>query len=165
MTRRGPSPAARDRDVANLVDWFGTGLWFTALAPYLRRRTGMEAGEVALWLGVLGVAGLAVVVPGSRAAARRGGRPIAVALHLARAALILPLLVVRSTPVLLVAAVAVLTLDRTASGVLQVLVGQELDAEDRVRAMSRLHAVANVGIAAGSAVGAVALQGAGEGRL
>lgn len=165
MTRRGRSPAARDLEVANLVDWFGTGLWFTVVTPYLRRRTGLDAGEVALWLGVLGVVGLALVIPGSRIAARRGGRRIAVALHVTRAVLFLPLLLAPSAAVLLASAVAVLALDRTASGVLQVLVGQELGHDERVRVMARLHAVANIGIAAGSAVGGLALQGASEDRM
>lgn len=165
MTRRGRSPAARDLEVANLVDWFGTGLWFTVVTPYLRRRTGLDAGEVALWLGVLGVVGLALVIPGSRIAARRGGRRIAVALHVTRALLFLPLLLAPSAAVLLASAVAVLALDRTASGVLQVLVGQELGHDERVRVMARLHAVANIGIAAGSAVGGLALQGASEDRM
>jgi MFS family permease len=141
-----------------LVNTFGTGLFMTVSALYFTRVAGLAVGQVGLGLTAAGLCGVAASVPAGRAADRWGSRRVLLVLWVAQAAGMAAYTLVHSFPVFLVVVCAETALDRAASAARNALYADALPKATRVPGRAYLRAVTNVGIGAGAALAALALQ-------
>lgn len=144
--------------VQTLVNTLGNGLFMTTSAVYFTRSVGLTAGEVGLGLTVAGAFGVAAAVPMGQLADRWGARRMLIALYAAEAVGLVGYLVVRSFAAFLVVACVATMMDRGSNAVKGAMLATALPPEARVRGRAYLRAVTNVGIGAGAALAAVALQ-------
>jgi MFS family permease len=144
--------------VQTLVNTFGNGLFMTTGAVFFTRSVGLSAAQVGVGLTVAGGFGVAAGILLGQLADRFGAKRMLGLLYVAEAVGLLSYAVVGSFSAFLVTACLVTMLDRGGSAVKNGLLAVALPAETRVRGRAYLRAVTNVGIGAGSAVAAVALQ-------
>jgi MFS transporter len=148
----------RQLAVQTLVNTLGNGLFMTVSAVYFTRSVGLSAGQVGLGLTVAGGFGVAAAVPMGQLADRWGAKRMLVALYAAEAVGLVGYMVVRSFAAFLVAACVATMMDRSTNAVKGAMLATALPPERRVRGRAYLRAVTNVGIGAGAALAAVALQ-------
>lgn len=144
--------------VLTLVNTVGNGLFMTTSAVFFTRSVGLSAAQVGLGLTVAGACGVAAGVPLGHLADRVGARRLLTLLYLAQAAGMLCYALAGSFAAFLAVACAATTLDAGGRAVRNALLATALPAGDRVRGRAYLRAVTNVGIGAGSALAAIALQ-------
>lgn len=157
LPRPPDHPAAHSLALAALIDWTGTGLWLTVSTLFFTRVVGLRPLEIGVGLAAAGAAGMVAVMPVTSLTARWPAAPVALVLQVCRGLTFLAYLGVDSAPTFIGAAVLVAVVDRPASSVLQVLVGRVVPEEQRGTTMASLHVAQNVGIAAGAALGSLAL--------
>lgn len=144
--------------VQTLVNTLGNGLFMTTSAVFFTRSVGLSAVQVGLGLTIAGACGVAAGMPLGQLADRLGARRMLAVLYLAQAVGLLCYALVGSFPAFLVVACLVTMLDAGGRAVKNALLATALPAESRVRGRAYLRAVTNVGIGAGSALAAFALQ-------
>ncbi|MFI2615965.1 MFS transporter [Streptomyces sp. NPDC018584] len=139
------------------VDSFGSGLYLTAGLLYLTRSLGLPAAQVGLALSVAGLIALPSGMVVGKLADRFGPRGLTAALLICEGLATLSLTVVRSVPLLAVAATVTaigMQGGRALRGVLMARAG----GEDRLRLRAYSRAAANLAIALGAALAGVAVQ-------
>jgi predicted MFS family arabinose efflux permease len=140
-----------------LIDAVGTGGFMAVSVAFLSRWVGLRPNVIALGLSLAGAVALLTAVPIGALADRYGARLLLMVVNLVRAVLFCcyPLLTNVGEFVVLVGALAMV--DRASSPLLQALVGEVVNFDDRVRTMALMRSVRNVGFAAGTALGGLAL--------
>jgi len=151
-------PVTRRLSVQTLVNTVGNGLFMTVSAVFFTRSVGLSAVQVGLGLTVAGGCGVAAGVPLGQLSDRLGAKRLLIVLYLAQAGGLLCYALVASFPAFLVVVCAVTALDAGGRSVKNAMLATALPARSRVRSRAYLRAVTNVGIGAGSALAAVALQ-------
>ncbi|MGA8116600.1 MAG: MFS transporter [Actinocatenispora sp.] len=151
-------PVLRRLAVLTLVNTVGNGLFVTSSAVFFTRSVGLSATQVGLGLTLAGGCGVAAGIPLGQLADRLGAKRMLTVLYLAQAVGLLCYTLVHSFAAFLVVACAVTMVDRGGSAVKGALYAVALPAQTRVRGRAYLRAVTNVGMGAGSAVAAAALQ-------
>jgi MFS family permease len=159
VTKLVPAEGALRRLAAmTLVNTFGNGLYMTLSALYFTRIVGLSVTQVGLGLTIAGGVGVAAGVPFGHAADRVGARPMLIVLMLAEAIGTACYVVVGSFAAFLAVATFAIVADRASNAVRNGLYAHVLPAEGRTQARAYLRSVTNVGIGAGAAMAAVALQ-------
>ncbi|MBY8880005.1 MFS transporter [Actinacidiphila acidipaludis] len=153
-----PDPVVRRLSWMVLVNTIGSGLFMTVSTLYFTRIVGLSVGRVGVGLTAAGLCGVAASIPAGRAADRWGSRRALVVLNVVEAAGMASYVLVHSFAVFMVVVCAETAVDRGAAAVRNALYADALPKETRVRGRAYLRAVTNVGIGAGAALAAVALQ-------
>lgn len=144
--------------VQTLVNTLGNGLFMTTSAVFFTRSVGLSAVQVGLGLTIAGACGVAAGLPMGQLADRFGARRMLATLYVVQAIGLLCYGLVGSFGAFLVVACLVTMIDSGGRAVKNALLATALPAEGRVRGRAYLRAVTNVGIGAGSALAAFALQ-------
>lgn len=153
-----PERALRRLAAITLVNTFGNGLYMTLSALYFTRIVGLSVAQVGLGLTIAGGCGVVASVPAGQLADRVGARRLLVALVIAEAVGTACYTVIGSFAAFLVVAALTTAADRASSAVRNGLYALVLAPERRTSGRAYLRAVTNVGIGAGSAAAALALQ-------
>src|ERR671931_718527 len=156
---------ARALAAASLIDWIGTGIWLTVSTLFFVRVVGLSPAAIGAGLGIAGVAGMLAVLPVAALTRRRQAGRVAVAMQICRGLAGLSPLEVRSAVTFAAAAALVAVFDRPTITVNQILVARVVRDEERNAAMATMHVAANVGVAAGTARGELALPPAERGSF
>src|SRR5919197_4596169 len=156
---------ARALAAASLIDWIGTGIWLTVSTLFFVRVVGLSPAAIGAGLGIAGVAGMLAVLPVAALTRRRQAGRVAVAMQICRGLAFLSYLEVHSAGTFAAAATLVAGFDRPTITVNQILVARVVRAEERNTAMATMHVAANVGVAAGTALGTLALLRADRGSF
>lgn len=151
-------PLVRRLAGSALVDRFGNGLFMTTSALFFTRSVGLSVGQVGLGLTIAGGCGVAATVPAGHAADRWDPRRLFVGLALIEAAGMVSYAGVHAMWSFLLVACLVEAAMQASSTVRNTLIAVALPPEQRASTRAFLRVVTNLGIGAGSAVGAVALQ-------
>ncbi|MFI0235273.1 MFS transporter [Streptomyces sp. NPDC016845] len=141
-----------------LVNAFGRGLFFPVSVLYFTRVVGLSATSVGVGLTVAGLFGIAAAVPAGRASDRWGYRPVLTALWTGCGVVLAAYTVIGSYASFLATAIGYAALCQASMGVRNALYAVELPARTRVEGRAHLRMVTNVGMGAGGAFGALALQ-------
>jgi hypothetical protein len=152
-----PPGPARPLAVAVLIDWTGTGFWLTVSTLFFVRVVGLRPTEIGLGLAAAGILGMVAVMPVANLTSRWPAGRVAMVLQICRGLAFLSYLAVGSAPTFYAAAALVAVVDRPATAVMQVLVGRVVADEERSATMAALHTAQNLCVAAGAALGALAL--------
>src|SRR5579875_2723495 len=153
-----PEPALRRLAPITLVNTLGNGLFMTLSALYFTRIVGLSVTQVGLGLTLAGGCGVVASVPAGQLADRLGARRLLVVLILAEAVGTACYTIATSFAMFLVVAALTTAVDRASSAVRNGLFALILSPERRTVGRAYLRAVTNVGIGAGSAAAAIALQ-------
>lgn len=151
-------PLVRRLTAATLVNTFGNGLFMTISALFFTRSVGLSATQVGLGLTLAGGFGILAGIPAGHLADHMNPRRLLVVLLLLEAAAMATYTQVHSMATFVPAVCAVAVLDRSGSAVRYALIAIALPPEQRTATRAFLRAVTNVGIGAGAAIAAVALQ-------
>lgn len=151
-------PLVRRLTAATLVNTFGNGLFMTISALFFTRSVGLSVTQVGLGLTLAGGCGVVAGIPAGHLADRVDPRRLLVTLLLLEAAAMVTYTQVHAMATFVAAVCAVAVFDRSGSAVRNALIAIALPPERRTSARAFLRAVTNVGIGAGSAIAAVALQ-------
>ncbi|MFJ4871195.1 MFS transporter [Streptomyces sp. NPDC088757] len=155
-TERASAPRALV--VAQSVNAVGDGAFYVSSALYFTRVVGLSAPQIGAGLAVAWAVGSLAGVPLGHLADRRGPRGTAVLLALATAASVASFLVLRSFVPFLCAAVAYATAQSGLAAARQALLAGLVGPAARTRALARLQATLNGGLAVGAALGGLALH-------
>jgi MFS family permease len=151
-------PMTRRLALSALVDRIGNGLFMTTSALFFTRSVGLSVGQVGLGLTIAGGCGVAASVPAGHAADRWSPPRLIVGLALLEAAGMLAYTRVHSMWTFLVVACLVAAAGQASVSVRNTLIAVAVPSERRASTRAYLRAVTNLGIGAGSALAAVALQ-------
>lgn len=152
------NPILRRLGFVTLVNTFGDGLFMTIGVLYFTRIVGLPVGEVGLGLTIAGGFGIAAGVVAGKAADRRAPKPLMITLLATEALGMLVYPVISSLWLFLGMVSVVAFMDRSVSTVRSALTARVVTGAERVQGKAFQQAVGNVGIGAGSAVAAIALQ-------
>lgn len=144
--------------VASLINTFGNGLFMSVSALFFTRVVGLSVAHVGLGLTVAGGFGVVAGVPIGRLADRIGTRPVYGGCVLVEAGGLCTYPFVHSIATFLPVVCLVQIADRGGSTVRNALIATVVVPDRRAATRAYLRAVTNVGIGAGAAFGAVALQ-------
>jgi hypothetical protein len=151
-------PLVRRLALSTLVNRFGSGLFMTTSALFFTRSVGLSVGQVGLGLTIAGGCGVAASIPAGHAADRWDPRKLFVVLAVIEAAGMLSYTRVHSMETFLPAICLVAVVDQASSAVRNTLIAVGLPLERRTPTRAYLRVVTNLGIGAGAAVAALALQ-------
>ncbi|MGW4440063.1 MFS transporter [Streptomyces sp. NPDC004596] len=151
-------PVLRLATVLTAVNSLGNGLYFPLGVLYFTRIVGLDATAVGLGMTVAGLVGVAAGVPAGRAADRWGTRRVGALLWGGTGVATASYVLVGSYAGFLVAVICATGLQMASRGVQGALYADVLPPATRVEARAYLRMVTNVGMGAGGALGAVALQ-------
>lgn len=152
-----PPGRLRTLSLATLANTVGSGLWLAGAALYLTRDVGLSPASVGAGLTVAGLVGLTASVPLGALADRRDPRTLRAVLQVCQALVAAAYLLVGSFPVFLAVAVLDALLTSGNLAVRAALVAAVAGPRGRVHAFATLRAVANLGIAVGTALAGLAL--------
>ncbi|MEU2615919.1 MFS transporter [Micromonospora sp. NPDC007271] len=152
-----PPGPLRTLSVATLANTVGLGLWQAGAALYLTRDVGLSPASVGAGLTVAGLVGLTASVPLGGLADRRDPRTLRAMLQVCQAVVAAAYLLVDSFPVFLAVALLDALLISGNLAVRAALVAAVAGPQGRVHAFATLRAVANLGIAVGTALAGAAL--------
>ncbi|MFJ9038059.1 MFS transporter [Streptomyces sp. NPDC102406] len=141
-----------------LLNAFGRGLFFPVSVLYFTRIVGLGATSVGVGLTVAGLFGIAAGVPAGWASDRWGRRPVLTALWIGCGVMLAAYTVIGSYASFLATAIGYAALCQASMGVRNALYADVLPAGTRVEGRAHLRMVTNVGMGAGGAFGALALQ-------
>lgn len=159
VARLAPADPVRRRLAAiTLVNTFGNGLIFTLSALYFTRIVGLSVLQVGVGLTIAGGLGVLAGAPLGHAADRFGIRPMLITLILLEAVGTAGYTLINSFAGFLAIVCFTTVADRGSNAVRGALYAVALPADQRTQARAYLRAVTNVGIGAGAATAAVALQ-------
>ncbi|SEO81109.1 MFS transporter [Actinacidiphila rubida] len=153
-----PDPVVRRLSWMVLVNTVGNGLFMAVSVLYFTRVTGLGVGRVGIGLTAAGLCGVVASIPAGRAADRWGSRRMLTVLCVVEAAGMASYVLVRGFAVFMVVVCLETAVDRASSTVRNTLYADALPKATRVQGRAYLRAVTNVGIGAGAAVAALALQ-------
>ncbi|MFJ6940720.1 MFS transporter [Streptomyces sp. NPDC101132] len=153
-----PSGPARLLAAAQLSNSVGDGAYYVGSALYFTGVAGLSPTQVGLGLTVAWAVGSVAGVPLGALADRRGPRGTAVLLALAAAGAVASFLLVDSFGAFLVAAVGYATAQCGLAAARQALLAGLVAPEERTGVLAHLQAVGNAGLAAGAALGGLALH-------
>lgn len=139
------------------VDAVGRGLFLAGSVVFFTRQVGLTAAQVGVGLSIAGLVGLVAGYPVGLLADRLGGRRMLMGLHVYRAAALAAYTLVHSFLGFVVVAALVAIAAGSTVPVLQTLVGDTLEPEQRVTTMGYLRAVQNAGFAIGGLLAAAAI--------
>jgi hypothetical protein len=152
------SPVVRALTPVTLVNTFGNGLFYTTSALFFTRFVGMTPTQLGIGLTIAGVCGVIAGPPLGWLADRCDAR-LVLMFAFAAEGIGMPGYLLAHSFITFLPLVSVLTFfDRGANGVRNALVGNALRSAERTSGRAYLRAVTNVGIGAGAAVAALALQ-------
>jgi MFS family permease len=151
-------PLVRRLALSTLINRFGSGLFMTTSALFFTRSAGLSVGQVGLGLTIAGGCGVAASIPAGHAADRFDPRKLFVVLAVIEAAGMLSYTRVHSVVTFLPAIAVVAIVDQSSSAVRNTLIAVGLSPERRTPTRAYLRVVTNLGIGAGAAVAALALQ-------
>ncbi len=140
--------------VVAFVDSLGTGLFLTGSALFFTRSLGLSASQVGLGLSLAAVVGFACSVPVGRLSDRIGARTMLVVLQFWRGAWMVAYPFAGNFGWFLVVACLLGAGEWAAPPVVQSLVGSLAPQQSRVRTMSAMMVVRNVGFTIGAAAAA-----------
>ncbi|MGR6318471.1 MFS transporter [Micromonospora soli] len=152
-----PPGRLRTLALATLANTAGSGLWLAGAALYLTRDVGLSPAAVGAGLTVAGLIGLTASVPLGGLADRRDPRTLRALLQVCQAVVAAAYLLVDSFPVFLAVAVLDALLTSGNLAIRAALVSAVAGPQGRVHAFATLRAVANLGIAVGTALAGFAL--------
>jgi MFS family permease len=158
MTLRTRPAPPRRLALAQLINSVGDGAYYVCSALYFTRVVGLSATEVGLGLTVGWAAGAVAGVPLGHLADRRGVRGTAVALAVATGAAVAVFLTVRGLPAFVLAAVLYACCQCGLGAARQALLAALVTERERTRVRAHLQSTANAGLAAGAALGGLALH-------
>ncbi|MEB3962285.1 MFS transporter [Streptomyces kunmingensis] len=141
-----------------LLNAFGRGLFFPVSVLYFTRVVGLSATTVGVGLTVAGLFGIAAGVPAGWASDRWGRRPVLTALWIGCGVMLAAYTVIGSYASFLATAIGYAALCQASMGVRNALYADVLPVRTRVEGRAHLRMVTNVGMGAGGAFGALALQ-------
>lgn len=149
---------ARRLLIVSFIDSLGTGMFLTGSALFFTRSIGLTARQVGFGLSLASVIGFCCSVPVGKLSDRNGARPMLVGLQFWRGACFIAYPFIRSFPMFLVVACLAGAGEWAAPPVVQSLVGSLVADKSRVRTMSAIMMVRNVGftLGAGTATAAIA---------
>lgn len=150
--------AMRGLAAVTLTNTFGNGMFLTVGALYFTRVLGLSTAELALGLTAAGVFGIVAGWPMGRLADRVGPRRLLTWILAAQGVLVVGYTQATSFAVFLPVACAVTFADRGGVAVRTTLIGVSLPPERRVGGRAFLRVLTNIGMGAGTAVAAFALQ-------
>ncbi|MEU7588668.1 MFS transporter [Micromonospora sp. NPDC049230] len=147
--------------VVSFIDSLGTGMFLTGSALFFTREIGLTAAQVGLGLSLAAVTGFLCSVPVGRLSDRFGALPVLVALQFWRATWFFAYPFVDGLPWFLVVCCLAGAGEWAAGPVVQSLLGSLVAPAERVRTMSAVMLVRNIGfvLGAASATLAIALGG------
>ncbi|MGW0535400.1 MFS transporter [Streptomyces sp. NPDC003032] len=158
-TRILPPPGApRVLAAAQLSNSVGDGAYYASSALYFTRVVGLSPTQIGLGLTVAWAIGSVAGVPLGALADRRGPRGTSVLLALATGAAVGSFLFVRSFPLFLVAAVVYAVAQCGLAAARQALLAGLVPPAERTGVLARLQSTLNAGLAAGAAIGGLALR-------
>jgi MFS family permease len=149
--------ASRTLALAQLVNSIGDGAFYVTSALFFVRVVGLPATQVGRGLTIGWAAGFLTCVPLGRLADKYGPRRIAVVLAVATAAAVGSFVVVRSYPAFVGAACLYGTCQSGLAAIRQALLARLVEPAERTQVRARLQAALNTGLAAGAALGGLAL--------
>ena len=147
-------PRVRRFLVVSFIDSVGTGLFLGGSALFFTRTLGLTAGQIGLGLTLAGVTGFVCLVPIGRISDRAGALPTLVALSLWRAACFFAYLFVGGPGWFILVSCLVGVGEWGTAPVVQGLLGSFVRPESRVRTMSAMTLIRNVGFTLGGGVAA-----------
>jgi predicted MFS family arabinose efflux permease len=150
-------PATRTIGWAILVNCLGSGAFLTMSALYFTRVVGLSAGQIGAGLGVAGLVSMATGVPIGHLADRLNARTVQVGMLLVMSLLTAAFLVTTAFWQYVVLVTAIRAMDRGVAAVAGALVAGVAQGADRLAARAFGRMMANLGIAVGAAVGAIAI--------
>ncbi|GAA3669190.1 MFS transporter [Nonomuraea antimicrobica] len=151
---------------AQLANSIGDGVYLVTSAFYFARIVGLSATEIGLGLTLGWAVGSVAGVPLGHLADRRGPRGVAVVLALATAVAVASFLFVRSFALFTLVACLYGTAQTGLSAARQALLAALVEPAERTSVRAMLQATLNGGLAAGAALGGLALHaGTREGYL
>ncbi|MGP3926316.1 MFS transporter [Streptomyces sp. 8N616] len=151
-------PELRRIACVTLANTFGNGMFLATQVLFFIRAAGLSAAEVGLGLAIAGAVAIFAGVPLGRLSDRWGPRRVLLVILAVQCVGVASYTTVHSFAVFVPLATVVSFIDQGGNAVRGALVAAVLPAQDRVRARAFLRAVANVGMGAGAAVAALALQ-------
>ncbi|MFD1050467.1 MFS transporter, partial [Kibdelosporangium lantanae] len=140
-----------------LVDAIGTGLYLAGFAVFFTRSVGMSATAVGAGLTIANACGLVAMTPIGMLADRIGPRPATILLHYWRAVGFAAYAFVGDFTTFLLVSCFVGIPNRAIDPVSQMYVDRHIGAELRVRVMSVMRVVYNIGFAVGGLLATVIL--------
>ncbi|WP_145788008.1 MFS transporter [Kitasatospora atroaurantiaca] len=153
-----PDPMVRRLARITLVNCLGNGLFMTLSVLFFTRVLGFGAAQVGIGLTAAGLCGVLASVPAGRAADRWGSKPVLVTLVTVEAVGTTGYVLVHEFTAFVLLACLVTAADRGSAAVRATLYAEVLPADRRVAGRAYLRVVTNVGIGAGTALAALALQ-------
>jgi MFS family permease len=153
----GLPAASRKLALAQLANSVGDGAFYVTSALFFVRIVGMPVTEVGSGLTIGWAAGFLACVPIGRLADRHGLRRTAVILAIATAVAVGSFVVVRSFPAFVAVACLYGSAQSGLAAIRQALLAVLVGSAERVRVRARLQVAANAGLAAGAALGGLAL--------
>ncbi|GAA2269831.1 MULTISPECIES: MFS transporter [Kitasatospora] len=153
-----PDPMVRRLAGITLINCLGNGLFATLGVLFFTRLLGFGAAQVGTALTAAGLCGVLAGIPAGRAADRWGSKPVLVTLVTIDAVGTVGYVLVHDYVAFLLLSCLVTAVDRGSAAVRNALYAEVLPAERRVAGRAYLRVVTNVGLGAGTAVAALALQ-------
>jgi MFS family permease len=154
---RLPSGPLAEVHLATLVLAVGSGAWFTCWAIFFTRSVGLSATEFGVGVTVAGLLALVLGTPLGYLADRVGTREVLVCLSLIQGAATLCYLLVSGFWMFLGVSVVAVTAQRVAPGIRVAVISGLTAGPDRLRSISTNRVILNIGLTAGSALGALVL--------
>ena len=157
-----PEPPVRRFLAVSFIDSLGTGMFLAGSALFFTRDLGLTAGQVGLGLSLSGVTGFACSVPIGRLSDKKNALPVLIALQLWRAACFFAYPFINGLGLFITVACLAGAGEWAAAPVVQSLLGSFVPEASRVRAMSAMTLIRNIGfgLGAGAAAAFVAVSGA-----
>ncbi|MGH3152851.1 MAG: MFS transporter [Streptosporangiaceae bacterium] len=154
---RLPSGPLAEVHLATLVLAVGSGAWFTCWAIFFTRSVGLTATEFGVGVTVAGLLALVLGSPLGYLADRVGTREVLVCLGLLQGLATLCYLMVSGFWLFLAVSVVAVTVQRVAPGIRVAVISGLTAGPDRLRSISANRVILNIGLTAGSALGALVL--------
>jgi MFS family permease len=152
-----PEQVARRLLIVSFIDSLGTGMFLTGSALFFTRAIGLSVRQVGFGLSLASVIGFCCSVPAGKLSDRVGARPVLVGLQFWRGSCFIAYPFVHDFPAFLVVAALAGAGEWAAPPVVQSLVGSLVADKSRVRTMSAVMMVRNVGFTLGAATATTAI--------
>lgn len=147
---RGPLASIQ---LASVVLSLGRGAWFTCWALFFTHSLGLTASQFGIGITAAGVVGLFLGVPAGYLADRFGAKETLILLGVAEGLAILSYVVITGfLPIVLVTCIVIAS-ERAIPGIRIALIAGLASESDRLSAISRNRAVAQVGVMVGAVLG------------
>ncbi|MEN9603338.1 MAG: hypothetical protein RL545_27, partial [Actinomycetota bacterium] len=150
-------PAVRAISWQTLVSRIGNGLFMTIEVIYITLIVGLTPAEVSIAMGVGGLTMLLFTVPAGMLADRFGAKRVLFVAHIVEALGLLPLMFIRDFWSLVLINIVVSIAGTTGHNATSTIISKLGTGEDRVSIRAAQRAMANLGIALGTAIAGIAL--------